>query len=83
MLVPTRDIKEFVVTNFAPDVPAEELDEDFDLLDSGLINSLGLVKLVTQLSRRFDIDVDAADIRPDHFRSVAAIERFIAEQKPS
>lgn len=75
------EIKEFVVTNFAPDVPADQLGEDFDLLDSGLINSLGLVKLVTQLSRRFDIDVDAADIRPDFFRTVAAIEKFVASQK--
>lgn len=79
----TEEIKEFVVTNFAPDVSMNELEDDFDLLDSGLINSLGLVKLVTQLSRRFDVDVDAADIRPDYFRTVTAIDNFIASQKKS
>lgn len=74
------EIKRFITENFAPDISPEELPEDYDLLASGMISSLSLVKLVTQLGHRFNIDVDAADLRPDYFRTVTSISQFIHDQ---
>jgi acyl carrier protein len=75
----TDRIKRCVVENFIPDVVPADLPDDYDLLDSGVVTSLGLVKLITLLAREFDVDIDAADVRPDHFRTVAAIDRFLEE----
>jgi acyl carrier protein len=74
----TEDIKSCIVENFAPDVAPADLPEDYDLLGTGLITSLDLVKLITLLSRRFDIDIDAADVRPENFQTIHSINEFIS-----
>lgn len=74
----TEEIKSCIVENFAPDVSPADLPEDYDLLSTGLISSLELVKLITLLSRRFDIDIDAAEVRPEYFQTVNSISKFIS-----
>ena len=37
----TPKIKAFIVEEFMPDVPVEDLDDDFDLLTGGVVDSLG------------------------------------------
>ena len=69
----TQKIKEFIVEEFMPDVPVEELDDDFDLLTGGVVDSLGLLKVVAWLEDEFDIAVDDSELGPDSFRTVAAI----------
>jgi acyl carrier protein len=70
-------IREFVVTEYLPDTPVEELETDYDLFRNGVINSLGLLKLLAWVKDRFDIPIDDLDIVPENFRSVAAISEFV------
>ena len=42
----TQKIKQFIVDEFMPDVPVDELDSDFDLLTGGVVDSLGLLQVV-------------------------------------
>ncbi|MEV7438322.1 acyl carrier protein [Streptomyces griseoviridis] len=71
-------IKEFVVEEFLPDVSAGELDADYDLLANGVIDSLGLLKVIAWIEDRYGVDTDEVDLRPESFNSVAAIDAFIA-----
>ncbi|MER5466691.1 MULTISPECIES: phosphopantetheine-binding protein [unclassified Streptomyces] len=73
-----RSIKEFVVEQFLPDVSAGDLDDDLDLLENGIIDSLGLLKVIAWLEDRYGINTDEVDLDPDSFKSVASIEEFIA-----
>jgi acyl carrier protein len=73
----TGTITRFVVEEFLPDTPAEELTADFDLLAGGVIDSLGVLKVLAWLEDRFELAVDDAELDPDSFRSVAAINAFI------
>ncbi|MDQ1016532.1 acyl carrier protein [Streptomyces afghaniensis] len=77
-----QTIKEFVVGEFMPDVPAAELDAELDLLENGVIDSLGLLKLIAWIEDRYGIDTDQGDLRPESFRSVAAIDAFISHASP-
>jgi acyl carrier protein len=77
----TQKIKEFIVEEFMPDVPAEELDDDFDLLTGGVVDSLGLLKVVAWLEDEFDIAVDDSELGPDSFRTVAAIKAYVDAQR--
>lgn len=76
-------VKQFVIAEFAPDVPADELDADLDLLGGGVIDSLGLLKLIAWLEATFDLSVDDAALDPDNFRTVAAIDAFITQASPA
>ncbi|MFS8096829.1 AMP-binding protein [Lentzea alba] len=73
----TQEITKFVVEEFLPDVPAGDLAADYDLLAGGVIDSLGLLKVIAWLEDRFALAVDDIDLEPDLFRSVAAINTFI------
>ncbi|HEY3144520.1 MAG TPA: acyl carrier protein [Acidimicrobiales bacterium] len=72
-----QTIKEFVIAEFAPDVSADEISTDLDLLQAGIIDSLGLLKLIAWLEDRFQLSVEDTALDPDNFRSVEAIESFI------
>ncbi len=77
----TQKIKQFIVEEFMPDVSVEELDDDFDLLTGGVVDSLGLLKVVAWLEDEFDIGVDDSELGPDSFRTVAAIKAYIDQAR--
>ncbi|MGW3044465.1 phosphopantetheine-binding protein [Kitasatospora sp. NPDC001159] len=70
-------VTQFIIEEFLPDVGANELDSDYDLVDGGVIDSLGLLKTIAWLEDRFDVRVEEFDLDPDSFRSVGSISRFI------
>lgn len=72
-----QTIKEFVIEEFLPDVSVSELDADLDLLKSGVVDSLGLLKLIAWLEDRFELSVEDAALDPDNFRTVTAIDAFV------
>lgn len=76
------EIKEFVISEFVSDISAEELDNDYDLLENGVVNSLGLLRLIAWVGDRYDIPVAEIDLSPADFRSVNAIDDFIRSASP-
>lgn len=50
---------------------------DDDLLDSGIINSLGLLKLVAYLEDDLGIEVPPEDVVYENFHSVAALTAYL------
>ena len=77
----TAKIKGFIVEEFMPDVPVEDLEDDYDLLTGGVVDSLGLLKVVAWLEDEFDIGVDDSDLGPDSFRTVAAIQAYVDQAR--
>jgi acyl carrier protein len=74
-----NEVKRFIVTTFAPDITPEQLPSDFDLLDNGVVDSLGLLRLIAWVGERYGIPVEERDVSPAQFSSVEAIEAFIAD----
>jgi len=77
----TQKIKQFIVDEFMPDVPVEDLDSDFDLLTGGVVDSLGLLQVVAWLETEFDVAVDDSELGPDSFRTVEAIKQYVEAQR--
>lgn len=71
------EIKRFIVTNFASDVTPDQLSADLHLLDTGVVDSLGLLRLIAWVGDTYDIPVDEIDISPENFSSVTAISSFV------
>lgn len=70
-------VKQYIVASFLPDATVDELRSDYDLLANGVIDSLGLLRLVSWLAERFQLPIDDLDIAPEDFASVDAICAFI------
>ena len=77
-------IKQFVIDEFLPDVTGADLTTDYDLVATGVIDSLGLLKLIAWLEERFELPIDDLELDPDSFRTIDAIDAFIARaQQPA
>ena len=57
--------------------PEVDFDKEEHLIDDKILNSMDIVRLVTELTDRFDIRIKAKDIIPENFNSVAAISALI------
>ncbi len=57
-----------------------EIDDD-SLVESGLIDSLGIMKLVQFIETEFEIVVADAELTPDNFDTVEAINSLLEAKK--
>ena len=73
----TDEIRGYVVTEFLDGEDTSDLTTEFDLIDSGVVDSLGLVRIVSHLSSAYAIPVDDIPLKPEHFRSIGAIVAFV------
>ena len=58
-----------------------EFHDDDSLLEDGIIDSLGLLDIVTFIETEFDVTVDDADVTLDNFGTVKTIASFVETKK--
>ena len=47
------------------------------LIDDGLLDSFGVISLISELEDEFAINIEAADMVPENFNSVEAMYKMI------
>ena len=57
--------------------PGIDFETETALIDDGLIDSLDIVAVVTELMEAFDVELGVDDLTPENFNSVEAIEELI------
>ncbi len=79
-----NEIKEqmlvFMRTRF-PAAHGVALEDESSLLDSGVIDSLGILDLVTFMEESFDIQASDEDLVPENFDSISALVRFVESKR--
>jgi acyl carrier protein len=55
--------------------------DDASFLDSGMIDSMGVMDLVTFVQSSFGLDVEPEHVTPENFDSVARLARYIRGQR--
>lgn len=53
------------------------LNDDDSLFESGIVNSLFAIQLMTFIERTFDIDVEVDDLDIENFKSIKATTAFV------
>ena len=66
-------LRDFVLDNFMFGAAPEELDEDASFLDSGIIDSTGVMELVGFIEDRFGIAVEDAELTPANLDSITRL----------
>jgi acyl carrier protein len=76
----TKDrVRSFIVSNFyIPD--ASLIADDASLLERGIIDSTGILEIISFVEDAFGIDIDERDIVPANLDSVSGIVSFIARK---
>ena len=70
-------IRAFILTA----VPLPDLVDDDNLFESGIVNSLFAVELMTFLEKTFGIQVTTDDLEIANFQSIAAAAAFVARKQ--
>lgn len=60
---------------------ASTLSDDDDLLVPGLLDSLGVVRLVAAIEDAEGLTIEQDEINPDNFRSVRTIRALLARKR--
>ncbi len=58
--------------------PSEEVVADTDLLLTGLVDSLGVVQIVSWLEDRLGIEIDPSEVVLENFQTVEQMLAFVA-----
>jgi len=58
--------------------PGKDFSSAENFFDEGILDSLDLTTLVSALESRYGVFVDVDEMVPENFRSLAAIEKFLA-----
>ena len=71
------DVRGFVTDNFLFGRKNVSLEGDDSLLEQGLIDSTGVLELVSFIENKFEIKVDDDDLVPDNLDSINRLIAFI------
>jgi acyl carrier protein len=75
------DVRRFIHETFPASAKARIGDDD-SLLESGLVDSLGILEIVTFLETQLGLTLADDDVVVENFASINAIARFAAERTP-
>lgn len=70
-------LRRYIAENFLHRRGVSQVGEDDPLLESGIVDSMGILQLVGFLESRFGIDVDDEDIVPENFETMMSISAFV------
>lgn len=74
---PKEAIRNFILDSI--NIP--DLNDDDNLFESGIVNSLFAVQLMTFLEKSFNIEVTMDDLSMDNFESINATSTFVQKKQ--
>jgi acyl carrier protein len=73
-------VREFVIREFLLDEDPANLTDDAPLITSGIMDSIGTIRLVSHLEQEFGITLEQRDITVQHFNSVNDIVATVSRK---
>ena len=73
-------LRAYIINRFPAARARRPADSD-PLLDSGLIDSLGILALAEFITAELGIELDDGDLVPEHFESISALATFLQTKK--
>ena len=73
-------VREFIVANFYVADPTT-LDDDTSLLDRGIVDSTGVLEVISFLESTFGISVADEEMLPDNLDTIGRIAAFVARKR--
>lgn len=74
-------LRQYIKENFLSARGIESIEDDGPLLEPGIVDSMGILQLVSFLETEFGIAVDDADIVPRNFATTASVATFVESKR--
>jgi acyl carrier protein len=79
-MIDTLALQQQVTALFAEKLNLDVASAETDLIEAGLLDSLALVELLTQLEESFDVSISTNDMELENFRSITSIAMFVMQR---
>ena len=81
-------VRHFLLNYFSAVIAAnglrpQDLADDFDLLKAGIVDSLGVIEMISAVEEHFNITVDFEALDPEEVAVLGAFSRFVGENATS
>ena len=75
------EIRKYIIENFLYGNDDNTLGDDVSFLENGIIDSTGVLELVSFVQETFNIKVTDDELIPDNFDSLSKLEAFIVTKQ--
>ena len=75
-------IRDYIRENFVLGQDEQGFSEHDSFLDSGLIDSTGILELIAFVEESFDIEILDEEMVPENLDSISNVANFIRSKKP-
>ena len=75
------EIKKYIIENFLYGEDDNTLGDDVSFLENGIIDSTGVLELVSFVQNTYGVKVADEELIPDNFDTLSKIEAFIMRKK--
>ncbi len=77
------DIRKYIIDNFLYGQDDNSIGDDVSFLENGIIDSTGVLELVSFVQETYGIRVQDDELIPNKFDSLSKLETFILKKKES
>jgi acyl carrier protein len=76
-----RIVREFIIRNFAYGLNNSfHLRDDESLMDAGIIDSTGVIEIISFIESEFDVFIALDEVLPENIQSIESISQFIGKK---
>ena len=72
-----EQIRQFITSELISNDNGKKLEDATPLLESGIIDSLGMMRLVVFLENKFSIQVTDQELQPENFKNLDALSLMV------
>ena len=76
-----EEIRQYILSQFLPGERRENLQDDTPLLTGGIVDSVGMLRLIGFIEQRFGIEVGSHDATRDNFERIQDIVAFVESKR--
>jgi acyl carrier protein len=73
-------VRQFILSNF-PSARSRPLYDTDPLIERGIIDSMGVLDIVTFIESEFKVTVDDEELIPDNFQSISQMALYIEKKR--
>lgn len=79
----TERIKDLMASNLHWSGSWADVDEAYPLLEKQVVDSLGMITLISLLEEEFDVEIDDRDVVPSNFATIGQIAALVESKRAS
>jgi len=76
-------VRAYIIEQFLPGEDPRNLTDRTELKESGILDSLSTLKLVSFLEDQYGVEFEANDLEAGNLATIEAIERLVRSKRPA